>query len=127
MYRSCLKIVLVALTATCAIASTNSGQFMDRGFGLASCGKWTSEHQAELILASGMDEWVLGYLTSYNRWVVKNGSDIADGTDSDGISAAVTQYCTAHPLDTVAAAAEDLIVQLSTRWSRNHPPVRRSH
>lgn len=90
-----------------------------RGSGAVSCGSWTSEHQQNSIVASGMDLWLMGYVTAYNRWTFK-GPDVADGTDNAGLVAALSQYCATHPLDTVETAAENLVMQLIARDTANY-------
>ena len=65
----------------------------------------------------------MGFITSYNRYSFR-GPDIADGLDSSGLTQEVSQYCVAHPLDTIEVAAEHLMVDLIARDSMaNGPPI----
>jgi hypothetical protein len=108
-----------ALAVSCSTAAIAGTHYAGRGPGVASCGTWTTEHQQGSIVASGMELWLMGYVTAYNRWAFA-GSDVADGADLNGLVAAVSQYCAAHPLDSVSTASEQLIVQLIARDAAAH-------
>jgi hypothetical protein len=86
--------------------------FMVHGEGAVSCGAWAADRREGHWYPESA--WILGYLTAYNRYVWKK-TDIAEGTDSDGIAAWMDGYCVAHPLDTIADGAQQLIVALIAR------------
>lgn len=118
----CAALAVIITCSGPAAAMDASGNFEIRGAGTNSCGAWTTSHNDKSVaMVAVLDNWVMGYVTSYNLWGFKGGSDIAENIDADGLVAAVTQYCAAHPLDSVSTASEDLISQLLNKWMSNHP------
>jgi hypothetical protein len=55
-----------------------------------------------------MQSWLLGYITSINAHELTITKDIAEGTNPDGMFLWVDNYCTEHPLDSLARAAASL-------------------
>jgi hypothetical protein len=117
MARTLLGITLTAsiLGGSCW-AMGSDGRFTILGEGANSCGTWLQERRAGRWLP--MASWVLGYLTAYNQMVWKGGSNIAAGTDTDGIEAWLDAYCRQHPLDNISAATEALTIDFVRRRSR---------
>ncbi len=58
-----------------------------------------------------MFSWAQGYITSFNEWT-EGVDNVASDTDSDGIAAAIDNYCTTHPLKKISEAVEDVVWQL---------------
>jgi len=111
-----MRTILVAailLGATCPAAAIDSkGVYGVRGSGTSSCGTWVQEHRSSSLTSLLEDAWLLGYVTAYNYWTLKGSTDVVGETDAPGMVAAMTQYCENHPLDSISAAAVDLIIQL---------------
>jgi hypothetical protein len=64
------------------------------------------------------DSWLNGYITAYNQYVPLAKGDVATGTDANGLTGWIDNYCAAHPLDYVAQAATALITELRARAAR---------
>ena len=56
--------------------------------------------------------WLLGYITASNEFG-PGSSDLTRATDVEGLKSWVDNYCTAHPLKTLAEAARSLTHELS--------------
>jgi hypothetical protein len=117
MTKALLVVALItSILARNCWAITSEGRFTILGEGTTSCGSWLQQRKSQLWLNEAA--WVLGYLTAYNKLVWKGGSNIAAGTDADGIEAWIDTYCAAHPLDTINSAVEALTTELLRRRSR---------
>jgi hypothetical protein len=104
--------IITAALAFCPVAQAD--QYMIKGVGGHSCGRWLSDRQAgdyQAIGALTKEAWVQGYITAYNEWAFQR-PDVTAGTDADGIFAWIDNYCASHPLDTVAVAIRRLLVSL---------------
>ena len=97
------------------------GVFFNRGTGVDTCAEWKKDRQPEGSMAHLRTQWLLGFITAYNEHVWHRSKDVADGTNAEGLLGWVDNYCAAHPLDKVAAAADALVNELVTRYSRSHP------
>ena len=91
------------------------------GNGNGSCGSWTRDKSLNPVQRA----WVFGYVTASSQWLLppERGvmRNLAEGTDADGVSAWVDNYCSSHPLETIYSAAEALVVVLGTKWHARHP------
>ncbi len=84
------------------------------GQGTNSCGRWLEERKKDSLESATLTVWVVGFLTAYNVYVAPSG-DVLEGTDVDGAVAWIDNYCTAHPLETVASASEALVRALAPK------------
>jgi hypothetical protein len=84
------------------------------GPGIISCGTWTGEDPIPLSHYQHQ-AWVLGFVTGFNFFGLQSDKDVSLGTDNEGITRWITQYCADHPLDTVAKAAVNLVAELQRR------------
>ena len=109
--------ILLAILIHAPCRATENEVAPIRGWGLWSCGHWTKLHDNKDPGAYAMDQWVLGFLTGSTtmRWVVlqlaPNPVEFHEPTqhiDNDGIVGWVTNYCRAHPTDTVFIAASHM-------------------
>lgn len=105
-----------------ASATDANDMYIAKGIGTVSCGTWinyvnTRETNNETLI----EQWILGYVTSYNLYMWKYSKDIADETDADGLLLWTKGYCFVHPLDTVVTAVDRLITELGTRYFQKHP------
>lgn len=116
-----MRRVLLALTALFLIAMTGAeartaggGGFTVLGMGNKSCGSWVADRKAKSGVDLVEEAWVLGFLSAYNEFGPE-ADDVTAQTDVAGVSGWIDNYCTAHPLDTIALAAQALIVELNKR------------
>lgn len=93
-------------------ATDNTGKYMVFGPGVSSCGEWTNLRRERSDY--GISGWLTGYISAYNS--LPNGiSNIAQGTDVEGMLAWVDNYCAKNPLDKISTAASALVDELLTR------------
>jgi hypothetical protein len=102
---------LLSVTTPLTAKPNADGIYTVMGVGVASCGTWTTNHSANDDGARIQDEWIFGYLSAFNAWA-PGTNNVTGDTDNAGATAWVTNYCSAHPLDTVAAAATALLAAL---------------
>jgi len=116
MVRMAAALALAAMASATAAArgGDTSPTYSVRGDGGISCATWTQERKDDGYPALMASDWVLGYLTAYDRYASKNG-DLGGGVDNNAVAAWVDTYCAAHPLDNLATAAGHLIDALGTR------------
>ena len=124
------RICLLALLATVLCLSDLEAKdyWAIKGDGKQSCGAWTKAQAhrpqvgadgimpvtfADMELSTQLS-WVQGFLSAFNYYDSKS-VDVANGIDPNGVFAWIDNYCAAHPLDTIATAAIELISELSKR------------
>ena len=116
MMRILTFAALLALSAP-VVASAAKPDGSYHIFGGGTCGAYIAHSRSQpggdtnshaLIL------WVQGYLTAYINFVAPDG-DITAGTDYEGVTLWVDNYCQAHPLDGLADAAAALVLELKAR------------
>ena len=100
-------ILLLALELWARISI--AGEYTILGAGSRPCGSWLQARSQVTPESSVMQSWLLGYITSINAHELTITKDIAEGTNADGMFLWVDNYCTEHPLDSVARAAASLI------------------
>jgi hypothetical protein len=83
------------------------------GAGTASCGAWLEARRGRAH-AVGMESWVLGYVSRANGWSGLDYDFLAD-PDAPALFAWLDGYCLQHPLDTLRAATDELIHDLTKR------------
>jgi hypothetical protein len=100
-----------------------------KGDGKQSCGTWTKAqaHRPPIgadgmmrVTSADMDlssqiAWVLGFVSAFNYYGSATAPDIAGGIDTNGVLAWIDNYCTTHPLDSIATATIELVSELSKR------------
>ncbi len=111
-----LKTVMMALFTAMLISSVSwaadkDGAYVSFGVGTRSCAGWVTARKADDIRAVQYQEWLLGYLSAYNNWVHK-GQNIAGKTDKKGLLAWIDNYCRGNGADSLAQAAENLMLDL---------------
>jgi hypothetical protein len=90
------------------------GQFENLGIGNDSCGQWTQTRREVGYRWQAYMSWVQGFLTAYNVFT-EGTHDVTRGVDSDGLAGWIDNYCQQHPLDNLAAAAQQLTTELISR------------
>src|SRR5271165_3427144 len=82
------------------------------GSGTSSCGNWvTVRSKKKSGTTTNQEQWLLGFLTAFNG-VGRGTNDIAEGTDLDGLFVWIDNYCKGHPLEMLASAAGQLVVEI---------------
>ena len=99
-----LSVLLISGTAWAA------GGF---GSGNISCGQWTESKEADGPLHNTREQWVLGYLSAYSRWVDR--SDVVKTNDGYGATVWIDNFCRDNPFKYMNEAAEQLIYALEAR------------
>src|SRR4029079_7554799 len=116
MKRCCQLLCIVALLvwpAGLQAKLDDQGSYHIIGYGNSSCGDWTSTRKMGVTWEMGArGRWVLGYVTAVNRFGAFS-SDISKGTDADGLWAWIDNYCAQHPLENLAEATDNLVLELT--------------
>lgn len=95
-------------------AADPDGYYTIQGVGKDDCEAWLSERQSDGPIAWYTQQWVLGYLTAFNRWVY-NGSDVATNLNSEKLFAWIDEYCHRNPRQNLSLATEALVWTLRDR------------
>ena len=88
-----------------------------QGVGQESCEVWLDERQTALATGTPAwyhEQWVLGYITAFNRFV-HDDSDVAVNLSEEKLFAWLDQYCSENPQQILSVAAEALISELRNR------------
>lgn len=89
-------------------------KFSILGEGTTSCGEWLDKrHETSRVIPEAA--WVLGFLTAASQYHVAAAGNIAHGLDGSGVDHWIDNYCDAHPLDNIDAAASALVRELAER------------
>ncbi len=94
-----------------SLAADENGKYMVVGDGRISCEIWSSRRGDNGDASTSLEQWLFGYVTSFNRWV-PSIVNIARGSNHEGLVAWVDNYCSRNPTQDVADAAEFLLVTL---------------
>jgi hypothetical protein len=116
--RRIVQVVLLAtllLPATAQAGPNSVGGYTVLGQGNLPCGEWTKRHAEKDARADVLSVWVTGYLTGINGSAAAGPSDITKGMDLGSLDAWIDDYCAQHPLDSLATAAKELVVELLKR------------
>jgi hypothetical protein len=104
---------LIVLTVLFAMGATEADAYQSIGAGGYSCGSW-SAHRREYspggrptagtqASMEGMS-WVVGFLSGIG-FIGQNGANPLNGVDANGVWAWIDNYCTSHPIESIAQAA----------------------
>jgi len=103
-----MRIVL-ALAVSAALVSpsevgVSQSTYKVMGAGNSSCGRWTADHRYGVNpVALNEESWVVGFLSGIGD-VVPDANPLG-GTDLDGVTGWIGNYCAAHPLISIFDAA----------------------
>lgn len=110
----CALVMLMPLSvALFAQLRTTPGEFQTHAYGLGSCGKWTEARRETGLLDEVFQSWVYGFVTGAGDMFAATTKRTLRTTDTAAIRVYVDNYCETHPLDTVAKAAETLVLELA--------------
>ena len=104
------RLIVAAVMGAAACGSGSGGaapQYTAYGFGMASCGSWTT-HEGH---SKALDEaWALGFFSGAG-WA---GHKMR-GTDRDGLILAVDKHCEQFPTVSIADAAAAVAAELEQK------------
>ena len=117
-----MRFVLIALALWALLgtpAPANAAEGVGRiptelGPGVKSCHRWMEERKLDGAAAWQYQQWLLGYVSAYNRWVI-TGRDVTAGQTADGLFEWIDGYCQKNPMTTFANATDALIEHLNKR------------
>jgi hypothetical protein len=116
MRRNVLTVIIFILLAAPGAQARpdHNGSFTVLGTGAHSCGTWVADRKANGWAAVIDEAWVVGFLSAYNL-LGPSPDDITAGSDVNGATGWMDNYCTQHPLDTISVATQALINELNKR------------
>jgi hypothetical protein len=116
MKRSLLPLLVIALTFTGTGFGSAAGVF---GVGGRSCGTWTEARRSGNTTPVDYEQWVAGFLSGANSIISTAAPELdtllQPNIDAQGLYAWIDNYCFAHPLNTIAQAADALGAELVHR------------
>ena len=107
-----MRTIIAGIALLTAISITSAQEGTIVGHGVSSCAEWTESQRENSWAARTNQAWVAGYLSAYN------GRIKIDIPDSAARTAWVSTYCRTYPLDTIYAAADNLLLELIRRANR---------
>ena len=110
-----IRMMVIAIVTLIARGQAQPQKFAFGEGIAASCGVWQQARQASSLKRGLMAQWVVGFLSGVN--LESPSTDFLLGNDFDGLMAWVDNYCQSHPLDKVATAASNLVIELRSRAS----------
>ena len=105
-----MKSLVIALLVS-AVPMVAIGSSI-RGPGASNCGTWVEDRKTKGRASSYTEFWILGYLS---RAGFDHPGDMIKDVDPDGMFVWVDNYCSAHPLDPIVQAVDQLEVELAAR------------
>ena len=109
-----------------AEAAEGRSQFMVLGAGFSSCESWTTDRSADGPSSRFKEQWVLGYVTAMNNWVLPAdrgaARNLAEEAGPEGLFDWMDEYCDDNPLTNVGNAVALMASEFQEQWSEAHPP-----
>ncbi len=109
-----LATTLLFGLGTAARAADPSGFYTIQGVGIETCEAWLGERYEDGPITWYKQQWVLGYLTAYNRWV-HDGSNVSKELTSEKLFDWLDDYCQVNSRQTLSLATEALVWTLRDR------------
>jgi hypothetical protein len=114
------SLLIGALLAGMSLASAQEPMATTLGVGNRSCGSWIEARRSVGLLPDVYEGWIAGYLSGSNAIISYeyHTDDLAQAqkqTDARGLYAWIDNYCQAHPLNSIAQAADALSGELIQR------------
>ena len=104
----------ILMGASHVVAQGHERTYMVFGHGTSSCGTWVDEVTNN---SSGdpypFTAWVNGYITGIGTAYTASKRGELQRTDAAAMRTWVSNYCAAHPMDTIENAGWNLFVDLS--------------
>jgi hypothetical protein len=111
-----LAAALILSVNAAGRAADPQGYYTIQGVGQESCEIWIGERLANGPTAWYHQQWVLGYITAFNRWAY-DGSNVAVNVGPDKLFEWLDEYCNRNPQQNLSLATEALVGQL---WKVQH-------
>jgi hypothetical protein len=111
MKRLLISAFLMSLPALGALAADVEGKYVVFGMGTLSCGSYTQARKVPGPTELQFEYWVTGYITAVNRFLPET-SDIANGTDLDGLMGWLDNWCRDNPTKNFSTGADALELHL---------------
>ena len=105
------KLGLAIVLAAMVLAGKVDAQVLIVGSGGLSCGTWVTDRQRTSYGMMLEIAWVEGYITGLNAGLpseFSNNHQVGAHLDLDGFNVWLDNYCTAHPLDHLIDATDQL-------------------
>ena len=116
MKRSLVPLLVIALTFTGTGFGSAAGVL---GVGGRSCGTWIEARRNGNTTAVDYQQWVAGFLSGANSLISTAAPELdtllQPNIDAQSLYAWIDNYCIAHPLNTIAQAADALGAELLHR------------
>lgn len=106
------------LTVACPLKAASGPVSTILGVGTQSCGTWLKDESSEADGKSMNHSWLAGFVTAYNATGIGGTHNASSGTDFAGLTRWISNYCAAHPLDSIAVASGALVNELRRRQVR---------
>jgi hypothetical protein len=103
--------VMIVLAAMLLAGEAGAGTIQVWGAGTVSCGTWATERRRDSFLSIDEFTWVQGYVTGLNSGLPSTDSNygqVGVQLDPDAAKVWLDNYCQAHPLESLARAADSL-------------------
>jgi hypothetical protein len=110
-------LAILVLASSCLLAwSAPRAAF---GVGLSTCATWTKARESGDDGYYVISNWALGFVSGVNMAggmnIADTGPDFLLGTDRNGLTVWIDNYCATHPLDPVIYGATALVKELRSR------------
>ncbi len=107
-------LVLIGPGGPGARAADPNGYYTIQGVGIETCEAWLGERYEDGPIAWYKRQWVLGYLTAFNRWAYED-SNIAQELSNELMFDWIDDYCQRNIRQTLSLATEALVWSLRDR------------
>ena len=107
-------LVLVAGAVGTARAADPDGYYTIQGVGIETCEIWLGERQSDGPTAWYHEQWVLGYVTAFNRWEFER-SNVSLNVSNEQLFHWIDEYCHRNPQQSLSLATEALVWALRER------------
>ncbi len=118
VFTAAIVIVCGSVGIHRARAADNAGSFVAYGFGNETCTAWFDARRKKDTEAIRMEAWVLGFVTSYNKYVY-DGINVLETMQNDDLFAALDRHCRDRRRDSLSFATNALIERERTKEKRN--------
>jgi hypothetical protein len=119
MKRFALAMLFLVAPGIC-FASDSKGNFMVKGAGIQSCGRYVAEMKARSPTFFLFRSWLNGYLTAYDQFTADT-YDIVPGASIDALSAELDAYCKRMPNQPFNDAALGIIMAHKAKRATEKP------
>jgi S1-C subfamily serine protease len=102
------NVFSIAMVLVVSALPAQAREVTVKGLGNRPCSEWIQAHQRRNGDATLQDTWLAGFITAFNAYGLKESkgvaSDVTAGADLNDIQSRISNYCFAHPSDTLFKA-----------------------